>query len=247
MTGYVNRVVPENDSLVRLRLPGNYLNLIEFLQNMEIVFQYQQNLSSLPSSYFGIDEGTVITEDSSSSGLWRRLNATLDPPVSDSYLDASESIACPPGGNSQAWFTYLRFVNNKTYPWNYTESIENVRCIQGTGYQWGFSSVLTIIVLMCSDIWLLGIFITWRSLLLQSECKQKRRDMGIYWAAIDLAEVIREELGPHLSAWTNSAIETKLKKRPPVRYSVTLYFSVATTTQLDEKRQTFLVNMGAFT
>ena len=119
-----------------------------------------------------------------------------------------------------AHFEYFHIVNNVSYPWGYTESLDNVHCIQGLRYQWGFSSTLTITFLICNTTWLVGMWITWVSLQNKSQFAKKRREMGKYRAAVDIAEAIAHELGPNLSAFSDSALEAVLKKRPPIRYQV---------------------------
>ena len=230
MTGYVNRVNPDTGTMVKLQDTGDYLNLTDFLGKGEIVFKYESGQippAVLPQKY-GVDETTVITDDGANSELWKGLNHTLHKRPDFSSFEPATLWYCPSmnisstctEGDFGAVFLYLRYVNNATYQWNYTSSIDNVLCIQELGYQWGFSSVLTSIFLGCNTAWIVGMAVTWRGLLSQSEFTKKRRTMGKYRATVDLAEAIKEELGSNLCVLSDAALERELKERAAIRYHV---------------------------
>ena len=223
MTGYINRVDPRIDALVMLHEPGVFMNLTEFSNLSHDAYQYTNEcdvlLSELPPSSLGIDNETIITQYGPEFVLW---NALYNLSHHTAFYSRSSPILYYPNISSDAGacFIGLRYVSNEIYPWNYTDSLENVLCLQGSDYQWGFSSTLIIVFLICNTIWLIGMFITLESVSRQSQFVKKRRQMGKYRAAVDLAEIIKKELGPNLSAFSDSDLETELKTRPPIRYHV---------------------------
>ena len=229
MTGYINRVNPDTGTMVNISDTGNLLNLRDFLNIDNTVFKYEpgQNRAEQPSSVFGLDESTIITKDGQTSTLWKELYALSGLPQNGPfgpwtvrYDPATNQSTSQSDDDFGAIFQYLHYVDNVTYPWNYTSSIDNVVCLQGLGYQWGFSSVLTSIFLGCNTVWLIGMAITWRSLLSRSEFVKKRRTMGKYRATVDLAEAIREELGSSVCVLSDTALERELKERLSIRYHV---------------------------
>ena len=158
--------------------------------------------------------------------MWKELNLILHKRTDSGPFEPATVWYCPSTNTSSDCvenlgivFLYLRYLNNATYPWNYTYSIDNVLCVQGLGYQWGFSSVLTSIFLGCNTVWVIGMAITWRSLS-RSEFIKKRRTMGKYRATVDLAEAIKEELGSNLCVLSDAALERELKERASIRYHV---------------------------
>ena len=221
MTGYINWVDPNTNTLVKLHKQGLYMNLTDFIDATEIVYQVHIDSNT------GTPDTFTVLPDGQTASLWDAFNTTLTQLISDhtnitvsnfTYF-CNKSILCPTENQNQT-VSYLRSVGNITYDWTYTASLENVVCTQGFGYQWGFSSSLVLIFLICNTIWLVGIYITWETLEGQSEFKKKRRSMGRYRATVDLGDMIRNELGSDISALSDSALEVELKKRLPIRYHV---------------------------
>lgn len=250
MTGYINMVDPGKDALVKLHQPESTISLAEFLSVANVAFQWavpqrSQGYRIVPASDFRIQNASIIAKDGPSSSLWEILNIKLSAMhyVSEDNDTVFLSIYDNHGGltledfrmpgtgglrgddaqqdnNQGARFEYFHRVSNVSYPWGYTDSLDNVHCIQGLRYQWGFSSALTITFLICNTTWLVGMWITWVSLQNKSQFAKKRRKIGKYRAAIDIAKAITHELGPNLSAFPDSALEAVLKKRSPIRYHV---------------------------
>lgn len=242
MTGYIAKVVPNIDTIVKMKEPGRFMNITEFMSS-GVSFQYngELNVSSLPSellttnnplkkipaSYLGINETTIITKNEPTLALWTTLNTKLTSPVAPYtyYLSVNgteyDFSSIPQELSATvavAVFNVQYMVDNMIYPGNYIASDDNVFCLQNHNYQWGFSSVLVFIFMICNGIWLLGNFITWWSLQRKSQFAKKKRTMGRYRAAVDITEAIANELGPNLSALSNSDLESELRKRPPIRY-----------------------------
>ncbi len=51
-----------------------------------------------------------------------------------------------------------------------------------------------------------------------SEFCKKRRRLGTWRAIADIAEAMREELGPDICAYSEEELYEALEKRPPVKY-----------------------------
>ena len=221
MTGYINWVDPDTNTLVKLRQKGQYMNLTEFIEASETVFNVTTNHS-------GLSDAFTVESGGSTSLLWEALNTTLsqlssnhkNTTISNFTYPCNQTFTLCPSGLQSLNVSCFRSVDNVTYDWTYTSSLENVICTQGFGYQWGFSSLLVSMFLICNTVWLIGMYITWETLELQSEFKKKPRGMGKYRAVVDLGDMIREELGSDISALSDSALEAELKKRLPVRYHV---------------------------
>ena len=230
MTGYINRVDPRDDTLVVLHQSGLYMNITDFFNPAYNAYRYANNcesfVSNIPPSGFGINYETIVTQNSSDPTLWNFLGGSSR--FTSSFLVESPqlildhtNVSLPPGAG--ACFQSFRYINNEIYAENYTDSLDNVQCLQGLGYQWGFSSTLIIVFLICNTIWLTGTFVTLESLSRQSEFVKKGRRMGRYRAVVDLAEAIGTELGSSLSAYSDQDLEKALKGRDPVRYHVRQY------------------------
>ena len=222
MTGYVNWVDPNTNTLVKLHQQEQYINLTDFIDATKTVFQVHVDANSTNS-----DPLTVLPNGPTSS-LWKVFNTTLTEQISHrsnisvsnfTYTCTNSSILCSTKVQNYT-VSYLHSVNNETYDWSYSAFLENVLCTQGFGYQWGFSSSLVLIFLICNSIWLVGMYITWETLERQSQFKKKRRSLGRYRAAVDLGDMIKEELGSDISALSNSALEAEFKNRLPIRYHV---------------------------
>ena len=224
MTGYVNFVDPSQNTLVKLKVEGQYMNLTEFRELAETAFQLETEDGDEAF------ESITVLNNSTYHTLWESLNATLAQPVSyPSVANASQTVfsyhcsqnnSYCPNGVYEANVTCFRRLAEQLYPWAYTESLDNVICLQGFNYQWGFSSVMIMVFLCCNTFWIVGMFITWEVLINKSHFMKKPRLLGKYRALVDLGEAIRKELGPDISAQSDSALERELKKRPPIRYHV---------------------------
>ncbi|MCJ1355697.1 MAG: hypothetical protein MMC33_005689 [Icmadophila ericetorum] len=224
MTGYINFVDPNQNTLVKLNQPGQYMNLTDFKEFAETTFQVDAEDNS------GVNKSILVQEDGPYPLLWESLNETLKKPVSIwttasasqiifSYSCSQNNSTCP-DGIQEANVTCFRDLNGTLYDWTYTDSLDNVICLQGFGYQWGFSSVMIAVFLCCNTFWIVGMFISWEVLMNKSHFMKKPRLLGRYRAIVDLGEAIREELGPNISALSDSTLEKELKKRPAVRYHV---------------------------
>lgn len=106
-------------------------------------------------------------------------------------------------------------------PWFYAEMPENFNCVaEENKYDWGFSGEWVLIVGCVNSFWLFGLWILWLDCYTQSEFCQKGRRMGVYRAIIDIAEVIRQDLGPNLAAYSEGQLVAALRQQGRIKYLV---------------------------
>jgi hypothetical protein len=70
-----------------------------------------------------------------------------------------------------------------------------------------------------NSFWLFGLSILWLDAHTQSEFCKKGRQMGVYRAIVDIAEAIREDLGPNLAAYSEE-LSAALHQQGPIKYHV---------------------------
>lgn len=106
-------------------------------------------------------------------------------------------------------------------PLFYAELPQNFNCVAEQNiYQWGFSAEWVLIAGCLNSVWMLGLWILWLDADRKSEfCKMGRR-MGVYRAIVDIAEAIREDLGPHLSAYSEEELAAAIRKQGKLKYYV---------------------------
>ncbi|SLM34935.1 hypothetical protein LPUS_03910 [Lasallia pustulata] len=136
--------------------------------------------------------------------LWQELWVHWDESAVSSY-------------QNQTYVTCLA-VGDFSYPISYTNYFQNVLCINR--YSWGISIALAIITVILNGLWTIGTYGVWMHMVRKSEFHRKRRQVGKYKAAIDIAEAISNELGQHACGYSEEEIEAELKKRLPIRYHV---------------------------
>lgn len=106
-------------------------------------------------------------------------------------------------------------------PLFYAEVPENFNCVaEENKYDWGFSGEWVLIVGCVNSFWLFGLWILWLDCHSQSEFCKKGRRMGVYRAIIDIAEAIRRDLGPNLSAYSEGELVTALRQQSRIKYHV---------------------------
>lgn len=106
-------------------------------------------------------------------------------------------------------------------PLFYAELPENFNCVaEENTYDWGFSGEWVLIVGCVNSFWLFGLWILWLDCHTQSEFCKKGRRMGVYRAIVDVAEVIREDLGPNLAAYSEGELAAALRQQSPIKYHV---------------------------
>jgi hypothetical protein len=99
---------------------------------------------------------------------------------------------------------------NETLPADFTS---NHQCLTRPSFVWGFSSLLTYILLCLHLVWTLGMFLLWLDANVYSElCRRGRRMHGSFRNVLDLAEAVREELGDALCAYSDTELARQLEK-----------------------------------
>lgn len=103
----------------------------------------------------------------------------------------------------------------------YAELPENFNCVaEENRYEWGFSGEWVLIAGCVNSFWLFGLWILWLDAHTQSEFCKKGRRMGVYRAIVDIAEVIREDLGPNLAAYSEAELSAALHQQGRIKYHV---------------------------
>ena len=116
--------------------------------------------------------------------------------------------------NYQTWITS----DNALF---YTENPDNIICrADQHTYHWGFSAEWLLVVACVNSFWLFGLWILWLDADTQSQLCKKGRRMGIYRAIADISEVMREDLGPNLCAYSEAELTAAVRKQRPIKYYV---------------------------
>ena len=103
----------------------------------------------------------------------------------------------------------------------YTQIPENIVCRADQHlYHWGFSAEWLLVVACVNSFWLFGLWVLWLDADMQSQLRKKGRRMGIYRAIADVAEVMREDLGPNLCAYSEAELTAAVRKQGPIKYYV---------------------------
>ena len=202
MTGYA----ATKDTWVRLA-DGSLKDFATFTTVPDITFVLlNHSFISDADANRSISAGNAFTDSGPNITLWKELN--------NSYVQ--DAIVHDQNQTYMSCFA----IDSFSYPFRYTAYPQNVQCIATNRYQWGFSFNLTITAIVANGLWTIGTYAIWMHLERKSEFHRKRRQVGKYRAAIDMAEAIANELGPHTCAYPEEEIEAELEKRPPIRYQV---------------------------
>lgn len=89
-----------------------------------------------------------------------------------------------------------------------------LRCFpnQSGGYQWGFASLWVLLNWAVLGLWMLGTYSMWMDAQHNCELRRKGRTMNSYRAVTDMAEAIREVLGPNTAPYSGQELEKALKR-----------------------------------
>ena len=103
----------------------------------------------------------------------------------------------------------------------YTQVPANYNCVAEQGvYQWGFSGEWVLVVICVNGLWVFGLWMLWVDTELKSQLTKVGRRMGTYRAIADIAEAMREDLGPNLCAYSDKELANALKMQGRVKYYV---------------------------
>ena len=121
----------------------------------------------------------------------------------------------------RAYQDYLDYGNTSVTTF-YTQDPANYNCVAEQGvYQWGFSGEWVLVVICVNGLWVFGLWILWVDTELKSQFTRVGRRMGTYRAIADIAEAMREDLGPNLCAYSDKELANALKTQGRVKYYVT--------------------------
>lgn len=208
MTGYISN----NDLNVRLK-DGKYLSWTDFF-NTDPIYECAGRRSCVAA--FG---NTTFRKDGPDTALWEEVtkqyasrNYPADKYVFYSFRNGSRT-------------DYVKFamyypIDNYTYDYYYTEEPGVIQCIANQTYRWGFSTTFVYIAAAGNTIWVLSTYSLWVHVNRKSELCKKGRRLGKYRAAMDMAEIAGEDLGPNISAYNDEELEKALRRRPPIKYAV---------------------------
>jgi hypothetical protein len=100
-------------------------------------------------------------------------------------------------------------------------SQDRLVCVSSPGYVWGFSSALTAMGLLLELIWAAGCWAVWFDAREHSRLGRRGRgSIGQLRSALELAEAIGRDLGPHAAAYSDGRLRKYLARCPPVGYVV---------------------------
>ena len=205
MTGYI----ANNDINVRLT-DGRYLSWTDFFHSEPV---YDCGKACLVP--FG---GTTFRKDDPNATLWeelKKLDHTPDYPIERNIF--YHVLNKPKAPSIKFEVTYR--IGNATYDYAYTQQPGVIQCIANQTYRWGFCTKFIYIAAAGNAFWALSNFSIWLLVNRKSELCKKGRRLGKYRAAMDMAEVVVQELGPNICAYNDKELEAALEQRPPVKYT----------------------------
>jgi hypothetical protein len=84
--------------------------------------------------------------------------------------------------------------------------------------QWGFSYEWLFVVAVTNSAWLVGMWIIWFDCDVNSELCKKGRRLGLWRTILDLADALREDLGPNTCGYSDEELAQVLARKPPIKY-----------------------------
>jgi hypothetical protein len=116
--------------------------------------------------------------------------------------------------------------DNRTYDPTYI--VHNGVCSPDKTYQWGFSGLLLFCAILLTTIWAIGMWAMWLDAYYQSNLDLYGRQLGVFRAALDLAQVLQGNLGnsDDIDGLSDQAIRRRTKS---VQFNATIsYANIAT-------------------
>lgn len=151
------------------------------------------------------------------------------------YLIALPTMVDAMSGYVQRQDAYIQFANETTVPYYYSfangSTVETLSyfsagdqsyatiCVPTFGFQWGFASVWVLVCLWSFGIWLVGTYVLWLDAQYNSQLRRSGRSMGTFLAAAELSDAMREQLGPHVTVYSDLELRKALTKRQKVKYT----------------------------
>lgn len=119
-----------------------------------------------------------------------------------------------PNGDYPFNHTQTPLLTNGDYTYNLDRINELGRCQQSnTSYKWGFSFLILFVVLLLFVIWCVGMYVLWMDAFLNSRVDNAGRHIGLQRAVLDLASVMRNDIGDELPEMaSNNQVNEKVRK-----------------------------------
>jgi len=103
------------------------------------------------------------------------------------------------------------------YDYDHTKQPE---CIANQTYRWGFFTTFIKLAAIGNALWVVSTYNIWVHVNRKSELRKEGRRLGTYRAAMNMVEVVGEDLGPNICTYNDRELEKELRRRPPVKYDV---------------------------
>ena len=110
--------------------------------------------------------------------------------------------------------------DNRTYDLTYL--VEHGVCSPEKTYQWGFSGLLLFFAIVLTTIWAIGMWAMWLDAYYQSNLDLYGRQLGVFRAALDLAQILQGSLGENddIDGLSDQAIRRRIKSvRTTISYA----------------------------
>jgi hypothetical protein len=145
------------------------------------------------------------------------LDPLLNPPPAPVTINGTTynlSALSPPLNISDGYFNIY---DNKVYNQSWAEN--NYVCISGGQYAWGFSAWFLIISVTLHGLWCIFMYFIWLHAQHRSRLCRRGRRLGTLRAVSDLADAMREEIGPDIRGHTENQLMEGLKGWRGVEYT----------------------------
>lgn len=109
------------------------------------------------------------------------------------------------GGNPVPHFGTAR-LQTKGGPFECVPAYENT-------YEWGLAPGILLIWIPLMLIWTAGMYLVWFDTHRHSKLWRRGRRLGMWRAVLDLAEAIREDLGPDLAGYSNEELDKAIDEK----------------------------------
>ncbi|KEF53992.1 uncharacterized protein A1O9_09787 [Exophiala aquamarina CBS 119918] len=119
-----------------------------------------------------------------------------------------------PSGDTPFARTQQPLFSNGEFTFEIDKINELGRCQQSnTSYKWGFSFLILFVVLLLFAVWCVGMYALWIDAFLHSRVDNAGRHIGLQRAVLDLAHVMRNDIGDDLPEMaSNNQVNEKVRK-----------------------------------
>jgi hypothetical protein len=101
---------------------------------------------------------------------------------------------------------------------NWIYGPNDIICVPGTTYQWGFSSTWITVVTTVTAVWWWGMFGLWFDAQKNSLLWRSGRRSGLYRDILDVSNALQEALGPDTCAYGNAELTKEVEKMGTVGF-----------------------------